>query len=84
MPTNRKRVCIVTDLPSNKNVYEQVDSISDFIDGHLVDPSEHRQAHEHYGPLKVQLVPNDLNFYKDLTGSPTECQKPTPPGKSDA
>ena len=51
----RKRVCIVTDQPLTKNLYEQVDNISDFT---------------------------DLNFYQNLTNSPGECRKPTPPGKN--
>jgi hypothetical protein len=64
LSANRKRVCIVTDQPLSKNVYEQVDNISDFVDG------------------QVQSPTNDLNFYQDLTDSPTECRKPIPPGKT--
>ena len=67
IPNNRKRVCIVTDKPMTKNIYEDVDNISDFIDGN--------------GFLKAQSPTNEINFYKDLTNSPSGCRKPVPPGK---
>lgn len=68
---NRKRVCIISDKPITKNIHEQVDNISDFID-------------ENNSLLKVQSSINDLNFYKNLTNSPMECRRPlpTPPGKN--
>jgi hypothetical protein len=66
---HRKRVCIVTDKPLTKNAYDQTDNLSDFID-------------EHNGLLKVQSPSNDFNFYKNLTNSPMEYQRPAPPGKS--
>ncbi len=68
----RKRVCIITDKPLVKNIYEQVDDISDFIDG---------QTNENNGLLKVQSPSNEGNFYQDLTNSPSEYRKRTPPGK---
>ncbi len=68
LSNNRKRVCIITDKPLTKNLYDQVDNISDFID-------------EHNGLLKVQSPSNDLNFYQNLTDSPMECRRPTPPSK---
>jgi hypothetical protein len=71
-PNHRKRVCIITDKPLPNNVYEQVDNSSDFID---------KQTNEHNVLLKAQSLSNDLNFYKDLTGSPIECRKSTPQGK---
>ncbi|CAF0994710.1 unnamed protein product [Rotaria sordida] len=67
---NRKRVCIITDKPITKNIYDQVDNISDFIDG---------QTNENNGLLKVQSSINDLNFYKNLIDSPIEYQKSTTP-----
>jgi hypothetical protein len=72
IPNNRKRVCIITDKPMTKNIYEEVDNISDFIDG---------QRNEYNGLLKAQSPTNELNFYKNLTNSPIECRKPIPPGK---
>lgn len=72
LPTTRKRVCIITDQPVPKNIYEQADSISDFIDG---------QTNEYNGLFTIHSPTNDLNFYKDLTNSPIECRKPIPPGK---
>jgi hypothetical protein len=75
---NRKRVCIITDQPLTTNVYDQVDNISDFIDSHLITS----ETNGHNGLLKAQSPSNDLNFYKDLTGSPIECRKPAPPGKN--
>lgn len=65
--TTRKRVCIVTDQPS-----ESLDNLSDFIDG---------QIQEYPSLTRVQSPINDWNFYKDLTNSPMECRKPIPPGK---
>jgi hypothetical protein len=72
LSNNRKRVCIITDKPLTKNVYDQVDNISDFIDG---------QINKNNELLKGQSTSNDLNFYKNLTNSPLECRKPAPPGK---
>ncbi|CAF2741540.1 unnamed protein product [Rotaria sp. Silwood2] len=67
--TNRKRVCIITDKPITNNISDQVDNISDFIDG---------QTNKNNGLLKVQSSINDKNFYKNLTDSPIECRKLTP------
>ena len=68
LSTNRKRVCIITDKPITKNIYEQVDNISDFIDGQQIN--------------KIQSPTNDLNSYQDLTDSPIECRKEILPGKN--
>ncbi|CAF3836562.1 unnamed protein product [Rotaria sp. Silwood1] len=67
--TNRKRVCIITDKPIIKNIYNQVDNISDFIDNQKNDNNE---------LLKVQSSINDINFYKNLIDSPIECRKSMP------
>ena len=94
--TNRKRVCIVTDKPPNKSFYDQLDNISDFVDGHLnkplvlVESNNHAiNSNGHNGLLKPQLSSpiNDLNFYKNFTDSPSHSrkipsQKPTPPIRS--
>lgn len=69
----RKRVCIITDHPMANHVYEQADSLSDFID---------RQTNEPNGLDQTQSTTNDQSFYKDLTGSPIECRKLTPSGKN--
>jgi hypothetical protein len=94
--TNRKRVCIVTDTPSNKSFYDQIDNVSDFVDGHLNKPlvlvesnTNSITSNGHNGLLKTQLPSpiNDLNYYKNFTESPMHSrkiptQKPTPPLRS--
>lgn len=70
---NRKRVCIITDKVMTKDAYDQIDKISDFIDG---------QTNENNGLLKVQSPINDLNFYKNLTDTPMEYPKLIPTGKN--
>ncbi|CAF1567303.1 unnamed protein product [Adineta ricciae] len=69
----RKRVCIITDHPMINHVYEQADSLSDFID---------RQTNEPNGLDQTHSTINDQSFYKDLTGSPIECRKSTPSVRS--
>ena len=95
--TNRKRVCIVTDKPLNKSLYDQIDNLSDFVDNHLQKPlvlieSNHNHSinsNGHNGLLKAQSPSpiQDLNYYKNFTDSPvhprkTSSHKPTPPIRS--
>jgi hypothetical protein len=94
--TNRKRVCIVTDKPSNTTFYDQMDNLSDFVDGHLNKPllliestNNKLTTNGHNGLLKTQSPSptNDSNYYKNLTDSPfhprkNTSQKPTPPVRS--
>ncbi|CAF0909486.1 unnamed protein product [Adineta steineri] len=94
---NRKRVCIVTDKPTNKNLSDQIDNLSDFVDGHLNKPlvlieSNNKNlinTNGYNGLLKPQSPSptHDSNFYKNLTDSPIHLrkissQKPTPPLRS--
>ncbi|CAF3618537.1 unnamed protein product [Rotaria socialis] len=85
---NRKRVCIVTDMPPNKNFYDPMDSISDFVDGHSNKPLVIIEANEnnnnpinsngYNGLLKTQsLSPttNNSSYYKNLTDSPMYPRK---------
>ncbi|CAF1561262.1 unnamed protein product [Rotaria magnacalcarata] len=87
---NRKRVCIVTDIPPNKNVYDRMDSISDFVDGHSNKPLVIIEANEnnnnnnpinsngYNGLFKSQsLSPttNNSSYYKNLTDSPMYPRK---------
>ena len=69
---HRKRVCIITDQPVTKNLYEEVDVISDFVDG---------QRNEYDGILKIPSTGNDWNYYQNLSNSPFECRKAIPSGK---
>jgi hypothetical protein len=96
--TNRKRVCIITDKPSAKNFYDQIDNLSDFVDNHLNKPLVLIESNKnlinsngHNGLLKPQIsLPiNDSNYYKNFTDSPIHSrksppssQKPTPPIRS--
>ncbi|CAF0761114.1 unnamed protein product [Rotaria sordida] len=95
--TNRKRVCIVTDKPSNKNFYDHIDNVSDFVDGQsnkplvIIESNKNNliNSNGYNGLLKTQsyLPTNDLNYYKNLTDSPiysrkNSLQKPTPPMRS--
>jgi len=94
---NRKRVCIMTDKPSNKILYDQIDNISDFVDGHLNKPlvliesnNNSINSNGYNGLLKTQISSpiNDSNYYKNFTESPihsrknSSLQKPIPPLRS--
>jgi hypothetical protein len=96
--TNRKRVCIVTDKSSSDKTFsDEIDNLSDFVDGHLNKPlvlieSNNKtliNSNGHHGLLKTQSPSptNDSNFYQNLTDSPIHLrklpsQKPAPPIRS--
>jgi hypothetical protein len=93
---NRKRVCIVTDKPSNKNLYDKIDNLSDFVDNHLNKPlvliesnNNLINSNGYNGLLKAQIPSpiNEANYYKNFTESPIHPRKnsslkPTPPIRS--
>jgi hypothetical protein len=90
--TNRKRVCIITDKPLNKNFDDKIDNLSDFVDNHLNKPlvliESNNNSNGHNGLVKTPT----LNYYKNFTDSPihsrknssssSSSQKPTPPIRS--
>jgi IQ motif/SEC7 domain-containing protein len=95
--SNRKRVCIVTDKPSNKNLYDQLDNQSDFVDNHLNKPlvliesnnNNLINSNGYNGLLKAQIPSpiNEANYYQNFTDSPIHPRKnsslkPTPPIRS--
>lgn len=79
--TNRKRVCIISDKPSNKILYDEIDNLSDFVDNHLNKPlvliesnkNTSINSNGHNGLLKTQI--NESNFYKNFIDSPIHSRK---------
>lgn len=90
--TNRKRVCIVTDKPLPKTLFDEIDHFSDFVDHHSTKPlvlMESNYSNGHNGLLKAQSPSpiNDGTFYQNFTDSPLHSRKnsllkPTPPLRS--
>ena len=90
--TNRKRVCIVTDKPLPKTLFDEIDNLSDFVDNHSNKPlvlMESNHSNGHNGLLKAQSPSpiNDANYYQNFTDSPLHprknfFQRPTPPIRS--
>ena len=91
--TNRKRVCIVTDKPLPKTLYDQIDDLSDFVDIHSNKPlflMDSSHSNGHTGLLKAQSPSPpilDANYYQNFMDSPlhlrkSSSQKPPPPIRS--